>query len=708
MNGVPADDVARAERVPTWLLALAAAAVALARIVDDGFLYLHWADRDLWRTAHLDASALTLGAELSYGTGARVPGGALQLLLAPPVFLSGSPAAAHAWMAGLDALGVVVLAVALRRLVGPWGAAVGAAWYVGSDATSETLQRLWNPGFEGLWIAVAVAVCVEAVRRDDARALPVAGLCIGVAMQLHLSALLTGLGLAIGVLWARVPGALRRAPWVVAAAIVPYVPYLIVDGVRGWPNTRSLVGPGQVRDLTTVDASGIGRDLSDVAHILGGSHTAEAFGWWAETRWGVGELADTVVQVALVGVALMLAYGAWSSQGPARRALRVVLPPVALALLYFLRSKSIDLGSAGGARYLFSTVPCLAVIAAIGAPALRRAVPAAARHVAGLGVLLGALLALTGAALQVAETGRDLRDWDQLRDVTADLQAKLEWAQDDVTARVLVLKQRGGVWAFDEAIADAYLLDRQGLERKADVTGPCAVLLDSFDQPAVPTELPDGAALGTLLGLDGPVVIRDEVPLAWWNRLLVYDHPDGRCPATFDQRYVATPAEAAGRDLGPREVGASTELPAPAPGVTRVAGVYDADAGLHPRLPRRVHVVVDLAWADGAVTATLHSNQLRGQAWNGGWYEHARLIAPTLVFDGPGGPHLLRLSDGPVGYRAAHTPLTASLPLPAGSWRVGLEGTTQPDVDDLPVPGREAPGVPVRLDLLDGWDVGGD
>src|SRR5690606_19735033 len=134
--------------------------------------------------------------------------------------------------------------------------------------------------------------------------------------------------------------------------------------------------------------------------------------------------------------------------------------------------------------------------------------------------------------------------------------------------------------------------------------------------------------------------------------LVRYTMDEDRCPTSLVDRYVPTPAEEVTRALlDVLPPGGVQEVDGPAPGARRVVVHATTRYGgfAHPLL-----WAVDLAPEPGGLTVTLHSNQLRGHAFNQRFLANALVERPRIVLTSAAGERReIVVAVGHVGHFAA-------------------------------------------------------
>ncbi len=606
----------RWERVGAVVVVGVAASALGRRFVEGSFLWLMWADRDLVRSAQWPLPVV--GAELSYGAGARVPGGAVHALMGLPLALGAGPTGVYRFMLALDLAAATWLAWAVWRAAGPGAAAVAVAVAALSPVATDNLATLWNPGFLPLAATAVWLGVVGALRGGRPGALVGAALALAIGAQLHLSMALLGLGMALAVVWT--PGAARTSGWALLALVAPFVPYLADEARSGWPNTALLLTQRQVADAVSTDRLALG-NAGPLLGFLGG------------VGGGLSHLG-----AAAVGAAA--AVGLWGLRR--ERAVAAAAVAVGVVLAYHLVDANIQLGLEGTGRYLQVMVPGLAGLLGVGVAAAARARP-------WLWGVVAAAVVAQGAAWHEVHTRRSRHplEFGRLSSVVEGLAAERGSAAEVLGRTVLLTRGREGWrWTADDALE--WFLD--GGPFPGSQPGPCVAVVFGQEDPAAAVVSLGATSVRAVDPKDGLAVVTYE--------------RDGLCPTSMANRYLLSPQEARLADLYealPADVGVPQ-------GTDAVAVALDPLRRSHGPAAVRVAVWVERAGR----RVVLHSNQLRGLAHNAGFYQSARAERLEVVLRGEG-EHRVRLGGGPVGLGGASTPLSAELP--QGTWDVTLEAS---------------------------------
>lgn len=356
-----------------WVVVLGfaiVAGIAARLLILDRLSYQIWADRDLARAEEMFQRPWLTGAE--FDRGGRTPGGFYYLLLKAYLLLGRGPERVHLGTVALDVVALVALALVLRRRVG-WAAGLAAAaFYACSPVVIDQLRfAAYNPTNALAFGVLAHVFFLEALLGRRPRALPIALILVALAAQIHFSyALLVPVfALVLAVKRVRLGG--RAWALALAAFVAAYVPYLVADGLRGWPNLREI---GARQDVLATPAAlalvrgappGARPRLDTLLNLL------FAFPPGVATPWrSLGSL--TLYRVGawrlfpLVMLTAFLISGAWTSArgGPGaegtrrtwRAASAALLVIAAGVLLLSVRNTSFVI------RYVLFLVPAVAVL----------------------------------------------------------------------------------------------------------------------------------------------------------------------------------------------------------------------------------------------------------------------------------------------------------------------------------------------------------
>lgn len=655
MSGRPDVSARPVPWVERWAavgLVLVAVATVAAWAWSGRFEWTVWADRDLVRSTGPWASLPTAGAELSFGEGARIPGGALHQVWWALLRLGLDATGVWRVQLGVAVVSALTLGAVLARRLGPLPGALAVVVALAHPLLLGQQLRLWNPAWSvGPATLVVALVVVGPGRRRWAHALAL-GVLVALGAQAHLSMALVGAVVLVGLLW-------RGAPWgpVLAGVALPYVPFLVAE-LRGAGQLAALLSPGQVGTVVpTVAAGGLHEAAVGVASMVG-------LGGFAVGLSGAGDAARGV---ALLAFALVVAVGAArSSVG------RGAVGVVGVVVLAYAAAPGLDVANVEYERFLVPLVPWVAVVVAVGAErwlslgGLRA--PASVACVLTAGWLLvaqrGDLHTRLDGPLDAVRLARTTSVLTELLGPPSGWLGRVAWLQqvdDGRSVEVVDLVQFG--WLSRGVVSPA--------------SGPCAVVVDGD-----PTgDVAGAAARGWLVPLVGEVAILAVRQVDARRSIVQLTSASGRCPSTVSPRYLLTPDEAR-----------VAELPQ-SPGLV----VPDADGTAWQVVaPRYAGAPAATAWrglvrvvrTGDDVVAELHANPLRGRAWNAGPWVSERVVRPRLVARAADGQVTeLPWAPGRVGVFGVLTPLSVTGPLPAGA-ALSLEY----EVDD-PLSGELPPGV---------------
>ncbi len=691
---------------------LAGICVLLARGLGSTWVYDLWSDRDLMRAARLGSMPEVTGAELSYGSGVRIPGSLQYLLMAPWLQGGASPVGAYRMQALLEGLGVLLLGREAWTRWGLWaGAVTVGVWGVGR-VPNEVGATLWNPGFVPLF---ACALTVASVRlvgggRPQAWTLWIAALAAGA--QMHLSvALLAAFVLPMLVVWGppRARGPVLRG---LGLAAVLYLPFLVHELVWGARTLKGLLAPGQAAALAPGASWGTaGTSLWAVGAAWVDVHTPLELMTYHPVVGGLGVVASALLGLGLIGVWGRALVGAIRGRelGPDRRVVGLLAGVWLLMLVYLALGPLTAVSLGQGERYVLMLWPSTALLAGWGAAAAVRAAGSRASTVAAA---LALLLAVRAGAL-VLDAGsvrRSLRSWTERVAVLAEVQAVTGWSLVDVAGRVVLAP--GGDVAFgrtwDTLQGIDHVLHRVGATFDGSQPPPCGLLVPVPSNTDVAHPPFDAAYVQAVLDQPLPELkVLDVLAVGSRHQLVRYTLAGQACRTSFTNRYVDTPEEVTLRSLWGAPPGTVRELAPPGPDVRRFGAVVP-DPRHEPGAEGETPLVlgVDLSVRPDGVGLTLHSNALRGQSHNGGWLAEAMLTNPRLVLRDPTSGDVLTLpiAAGPVGGRTQLTPLRA-VPqrVPAGTWSVRL--LAEVVVDPATWAAGGALTVPLDLPLTDSFEV---
>ncbi len=647
----------RRERALTVVLAVATLAVVLIRLRGGHFEWMLWSDRDLVRSSVPWSSLPTVGPELSHGIGARLPGGAFHGLLAMPLVVTDEPLAIWRWQALLDTLGLAVLAWQIGRVGGPVAAAATALAWLTAEGLDDSVAKLWNPGFLPAWLALATAAWVRALAEGRGRALAWGGLALGIAGQLHASAGLAALAMLPAVLVVRPKGWVGGLALGTVGALLTYLPHLLVELRTGSPNTAALLEQTYVRAP---------RETFSAAHALAHAEVLVR-GLVVDGDVPIRSLSTAATWAGWASAAIVLAAAAWAVVVAVRRRAptdRVVLGAAAglgVAALYVASDSRLDITGYGGFRYMLFAVPGFAAWVGLAARGALRGPLAAALLVAAL---------IVGLRTAQNVPARDAYAWlDEALEVAGEA---LDAPLDEVVGRtVFVYGQKPGTFRLQQDDGVDFLLAREGLVHPGSRPGPCALVFQRTLPEAL--ALPDGSArpdLGEQVFSHLPHpptrVVGERVGSR--TRVVLVDLGPMRCPTTFADRYLPTPEELAAQTA---LVGVPSQQ-AVALGPGRWALAVDVDRR-GTGVDGRVELLLTLQARPSGLDVALHSNQLRGKAYNQGFFLDGLLARPILRLTEGERVVDLPLAHDLVGLQSVTTPLSHSFDLPAGAWEISFE-----------------------------------
>lgn len=638
------------ERLLAFVVAVVAVVPSVGRLLWTDFAWMPWSDRDLARSQGAGLWTETMGAELSYGVGARVPGGLMHLLYGLPMAVGGGPVAAYRLQGALEVAALLAMVAWLLRRFGAAAAAAALAAWTTTSIASNTMAGLWNPALVPLFAAVAgLALLEQAVA--PRRSLPwVFGLACGLGAQLHMSQLVFALAGGLGMV-ALSRRRLEAMVLVVVGVLVPYLPYLAVEAASGWGNTTMMLGPSQGEDV--IGHSDRGRyfwvNVDALADIVMARRLQEGIGdgLAANVLWDV---------VGVVGAGVAIAAAAWL-RGPAARGVVVVVLALGFYAAWFLTSGRVQLDASGASRYFIAVLPVASLVVGM--------VVGSSPPRARLALLIGALL--VGGPRVVA--------WWRLPPYLSESAVQFGHLWNGLRGLEMVTPYRGR-----DLLRRTVILDAGWLARRGEV-GVVSIFGDTAPMPA-----PEGPCLYIYGGLapkplgaiPGEERLIDSMPPGAtavrvgrsWRigdrvRVASFTVTGAPCPTSFSNRYIPTGVEpqllAVAEDLSNGDV-VSVVPGAPGWTATRVG---DAVLG------------VFLAAAGDQVQVRLEANALRGRAYNDGWYANVTMDHLRVAFVNGDGEVEVALAAVPVGGTGVLAPLEVSAALGSGPWRVVLRGEVQ-------------------------------
>lgn len=637
--------------------------------------WLNWSDRDLVRSMSL-ASLPTAGAEMNYGTGARVPGGAYHALLALPMALGVGPDGVFRILQLME-VGAVML---LFRLVSTRWGALAALWaclaYVSSSSRDATAV-LWNPTALPLLMMLSHAALFRIVETDERRYAFGWGFCLAIATSAHLSAGLWTISCLIGAAILVPSTAARAAGPALLGFAIPYIPYAATEWMAGLPNTQLIMEQGPVRDGARW---GLGpTSLATVVDLL--LPSGDISSWAAKLTQLIGIAAATVAARAV----------------DHRDHIRLVLFAVACVVLVPAADAQINLKP----RYLVCAIGGWSLLIGAGLTHAMSRLGSLAR--VGITLSLGLPVVMSSIDLTTSNARPDFNTWSWQQRTADRLRAQsLPGAPAD---------QWWGRWAilqWDSTVDGAtllptpahYTLRRQGLEFPGSLEPPCfATLLQGPDNTIGSPELADVFGVS-----EADITIMEHTSDSHGIVHIAFDLRDGLCPTSASNRYLDTAQEASFRavalPLGEGQV-ARTDVE---DGDRFVFHVDDPDN----RADWTLYGAIDLHQDSRGVRAILRSNQLRGYAFNGGWLANAMARSIRIVLENANGNHEIPIHQSPVGLTGVVPPLrTGPVHIPPGIWTVRLEATGMltPYNDRRWSSKVPTPTFDIRMQLTDRYEV---
>jgi Dolichyl-phosphate-mannose-protein mannosyltransferase len=664
-------------------------------VLDNDSFFNFWTDRDMVRSEMLLTEFQWMGAELSYGSAARVPGGALHYFWFLPTLLSKDPKLSYQFCVLLGMLSLVPFYWAMQRSFGDAAAVASTMVLLASPILFGTLTRLWNPSFQAPFIILTFAFLVRLLAEQHVPSFKwmVASLVLG--MQMHLSTYLLVVCVIVALVVTRTRIPLKEALYAFLLALFLLGPYLVGEYLSGWDNIRQMVGSqgrGAVRsasltrgvmynpdnvgdvwrwymlsgrmndDLPAAPLQTARSWLLNLSIVLGGAYTALAIIHWL----GWGRPITKLLNVPVDG-----GYG---------RVLVASMIPVLLGFLYFSYSPQVELVIYGSARYLMFAIPGLAIIAGLGVGALFAV--ARGNRVAQAAVALPIVVAVGMPAYALATSLRALdKPWNTPgRDFMGSLDQvarEMNWDLTNTVARSSVLRRHDASddrWRFENIFGIGYELHRTSTPVPFSQTGECAAYLTdggsiygdkgislealerSFEQPGLKLEIVRQKRLTSDL-------------------LVIFKRLDGRgfCFTTVSNRYVLSDEERATLD----RYGTIPEATA-AP--TR-ATMGDRERGYIMNLGQGIYGLLKLSHRNGKLEIEFHSNQLRGDTYNGGFLDIGMIANPRLVFTSTvRDPVTIQIETGLVGGKGTFTPLDLAEPLAPGVYDVTFQAEVYPPV----------------------------
>lgn len=670
-------------------LALLSALAMVASLISRDWRFVIWSDRDLVRSIVPWSELPTAGAELSFGPGARIPGGAEYAVL--KAAWSVLPEPGFVWQAqcALDLVAVLLIGLTGWRAWGPLAGGGAMALYVFNPAHAVVTGTLWNAGLSPLFVAVVLLLAARMAEDRATRQLPAFALFAGLGAQMHLSVLPVAgaLLLMLATLRPRLRGV--DALGAVGALALAYAPYLWTEARAGWPNTRLLA-------QHSAWVTGVPRDVhahgwvERVGHMLG-SYGAALLPRSAPAHVPDALAAGVVIAPIAIALATFVAFAAMAlrrSLSARERTAWVVSGPFVLVSVQFYLDGELHFVDATGTKYLLALLPSLALTAAAGLAWLSSIRPTAGAVGWGLVAVFTAVAAPAWTHERVWWSQSDLErgdGYDRARARLAVVQAETGWTLAEVIGRTTAYDASYNV---DGRQGVALMLALEGEQVPGTLPPPCALLSRSPQEPAARpfaelTEQITGAALPEL-------ALLDEHALADGTVLHLYQHTGGPCHASFHNRYVPTEEESLLRAaMWAPDAHEVVSVQGTAPGQLR-ARLPLSDRPASGSAPPALALLV-LTPTAGQLHAELHANQLRGLAWYDGLFASLVLHSSHLVLEPAVGEAIAwPLNTSPIGGRHPAGPLRVGpRALASGTYTVRLVaelGPYQPTTRPQPTP----------------------
>ena len=693
------------ERAAAVALALGTAWVAVGRVTSNLGVYVTWSDRDLARSAVPFWSLPTSGPELSYGLGARIPGGAFHVLWWMAQQINPDPGAVWQMQVALDALACALLGAVVARRAGALAGAVTAALLLSTDPNAIVQLTLWNPAWVTPFVAVATAAWVRVVFDRDPRALPVWLGALALGTQMHISVGMLALTMAPGIWMARAPGTRKWLGIAVLTAIAMWAPYLVSEARTGFPNSSLLFNPAQVADhqaLISADAHPF-KTFTEGLRALSGENGLSVL---ANARQRVVPHLDWMGAVGPALMALGLLVGLRRTQGEDRlRTLRIAaLVAVVLTVGELARARPFNLLSTDNVRYLLEIAPVWAALGGLSAAALLSTVRGRSRAAAGaLSLLLTAAVGIQVWGVQVrnASMTTATQGWTRTERWLDALSKTTTWSRTDIAGRVVVATQLGDrPWNRETTYPIDNLLLRDGSAFPGSRPPPCGVVFVVPSDDDITSRI-DAAAVAAALGPDVPPVTVDAIDSLGPGVALARYHPElGRCPTNMIQRYLPTAEEELARTESAGMLPGTARRLADDGPTRRWVVKIDASQGRPPAV--LVPTMLEVVRKPEGLMLTLHANALRGHAWNSGAFVDGRILRPRLlVLDANGQTtQVAPIAERVVGRGGDMTPILAlASAMPGAGLR--LEFDVQPDLLKEPN-ATTGPTSTVAINLPDG------
>jgi hypothetical protein len=707
--------------------AFAAEAVGVVALLIVGLIILgtknssffnFWTDRDMVRSANLLNEFQYMAAELSYGAASRVPGGALHYLWFIPTTISSDPNISYKFCILLCLLAAVPFYLSMRASYGASAAIVSTAVLLASPTTFSTMMRLWNPSFQVPFLFLAAAFLIRLVAANDKSAFKWMVASLVIAMQMHVSTWLLMIALAVGLVITRTSIPRREAILAAVISLLLLSPYIVGEIYTGWDNIRTMIasqGRGAVRQFDVMTGLLFNFDNSrDIWACLslafGMTDNLPAAPFATVYSW----LHNLALVAGAVFVVISLAYWlVWGRPieriigmelgGGTGRLVVVALAPLILALVYTSYSPQLELVVYGNSRYVMFAVPSVAILAGLGAAAVMSAARGwlPGQVVAAMAVAVmagGALWSLTTSVLALnSPTTAAGRQFMGAFDIVKE---DRNWTMEDTISRMSVLrthKSEDDRWVFESIFAIGYELYRYGKTQPFARGGECVAYLTggtevygekgitvealarSFEQPGLELRLISQRAVGR-------------------DRLVVYERPGKPCFTTISNRYVFSPEET----VMFKRYGAVREATA----VQTTETTKPGQQAFVVNIGNGVYGILKISSRAGRLSVELHSNQLRGDTYNGGFLDAGMITAPALVARGPdGNSQRLELVGGLVGGKGTFTPLRADFDIDGSVVDIEFVTEVYPVVPLGKWPVDFTKKKPVRIPLMSGYRI---
>lgn len=653
-------------------LAVAFAGLAVAAhgwwAIGGGFNYSQWSDRDLVRSANLLIDFPVSGAELSYGSGTRTPGGLLHYIWFLALQISDDPIFIERVQLAFHLAAAVMLFFTLAKYYGRLAGVVAAGLYLTSPISEHVVSHLWNPGFEPLFSAIALFFTVRALREDRASLFVWAAASAFAAAQMHLSALLLLIPMAAGV--ALLKSARRWRPWlgVLVALVLLFSPYIVSELLTNFPNSRLLFGQVDVRAGDSVFSDNI---TNFILRFLDPWHPSTSWNMYALSpsglqHWAVmgalvlSWLAAFAIPLSLLRWPLRSFLGRdtqWLTRDPALDGLVVLFIG---CWIYFVFHREVDLKLSHSARYLIPPLMAANLLAGIVVSKIGEAIRATSWRrldlAAGSAVVLVLFLANLVPAMEHERWGRLNVGYNWLDKLFDKVAAANGWSSGNYLK--LAIWRNGGSsrgWYWDPWDPVQYIMLRHRHRTYAgSAASPCGVILKDHNESLTLDEAQQ--FLQARFAQDmGPSFRATAVHQLDGDTLIEYVRPEGRCITSFSSRYVLSPEE----KLMQRAYAVMSDGDVwPVPN-ERNAHLIALRSERCSDCREKIILLLRLIPRSGGFDVELHSNQLRGQSGNYEFFGLGMIGRPRLHLISAGGVrHTVRLAHDLVGHKGEMTPIS--------------------------------------------------